>query len=57
MDSGQRSSLGAAIRNQPRTSERANRLTGIIVLILIATAAIALLVSATLALVGTDDLS
>jgi hypothetical protein len=52
MDSSQRSSLGAAIRNKSRTGDRANRLTEVILLILIATAAIVLVVSATLALVG-----
>ena len=49
--SGQRSSLGGAIRNKS-TPERANRLTEIIVLILFATAGVVLLVSATLALVN-----
>jgi hypothetical protein len=53
MDSGRRSALAGAIRNKLR-AERANRLTEVIVLILIATVAVGVLICATLALVGLD---
>jgi hypothetical protein len=52
MDCSQRSSSEGVKRNRLHTGKRANRLTEIIVLILTAAAAIALLVSATLALVN-----
>lgn len=50
---GPRSSLEEGMQNRLR-AERANRLTEVIALTLIAAAAVGILVSATLALVGTD---
>lgn len=52
--SSQRFSLKATIRNKLRMGERAYRLIKGIALILIAAVAVGIVVSATLALVGTD---